>query len=260
MQEIKIKVISWDEHQPKSDRVRHKHWFKVKMDCGMSHGLFGLSAEQRWFFIQLLCECCRKNSDTVVIRVDRFLHLCNISETSMMSAIKMLEENGTVKILSVHSQSSVMPLTTHNRTGHNRTGNKITEQKMSIDADAAQSASPLKGSSNSRLIAKYKTAYKARYNAYPVIDVKTQGLVKTILRSMSEEQACDMVQAFVQMNDPWFVKKAHDFPTFYENLTKVSMALQTGQDHGAPPREKTLKELLEEDEKNGSAILPTTNG
>lgn len=106
-----------------------------------------------------------------------------------------------------------------------------------------------KGSSNSRLIAEYIKAYQGRYKARPVIDGRTQGLVKKILSAVSEDQACDLVQAFLQMNDPWFVKKAHDFPTFYENLTKISMALQTGQDHGAPQKEKSWKELLQEDER-----------
>lgn len=128
-----------------------------------------------------------------------------------------------------------------------------------VDTKRSALVSAKKGSSNSRLIIEYVKAYELRYKARPVIDGRTQGLVKKILTTVPEDQACDMVQAFVQMNDPWFVKKAHDFPTFYENLTKVSMSLQTGQDHGAPPREKTLEELLAEDEKNGIRILPTTN-
>jgi len=112
-----------------------------------------------------------------------------------------------------------------------------------------------KGFSSSRLIGEYIKAYQGRYKARPVIDGRTQGLVKKILSTVPEDQACDLVQAFVQMNDPWFVKKAHDFPTFYENLTKVSMSLQTGQDHGAPEKEKSWIELLKEDERK----LPNGN-
>jgi hypothetical protein len=121
MDEIQLRVIKWNDHQPKSDRVRHKHWFKLKMDCGTSHGLFGLNAEQRWFFVQLLSECCRKDSDTVIIRLDRFSYLCEISKESIISAIKLLEENGTVSVLTQNCQLTDSSLTTHNITEQNIT-------------------------------------------------------------------------------------------------------------------------------------------
>ena len=137
----------------------------------------------------------------------------------------------------------------------------IETTKSDSDAKRLSSTNLKKGSSCSRLIAEYAKAYKARYNASPVIDGRTQGLVKKILSAVPEKKACDLVQAFLQMNDPWFVKKAHDFVTFYENMTKVSMALQTGQDHGAAPKKKTFEELLAEQdgEKNGPRFLQTTD-
>ena len=121
MQEIKLQIVGWKKYQPQSDRSRHKFWFRVNMDCGTSHGLFGLSAEQRWFFVQLLCECCRKDSDTVSIKLSRFSKLCEIEEDSILSAIKLLEENGTVSILSAHCQSTVSPLSPHNKTIQDKT-------------------------------------------------------------------------------------------------------------------------------------------
>jgi hypothetical protein len=93
-----------------------------------------------------------------------------------------------------------------------------------------------------------------------VVDGKTQGQIKKIVADLGEDHACDLIQAFLQMNDPWFITKAHDFITFQNNLTKVSTALQTGQDLGAKPRKKTLEELLREDEQGGTSIFPTTNG
>ena len=128
MTEIKLQIVGWKKYQPQSDRIRHKHWFRVNMDCATSHGLFGLTPEQKWFWLLLLCECCRKDSDIIVIKVDRFMRLCEMSEKSIISAINILEENGTVSRLTEICQKSVSSLSTHNITEHNITD--ITEQNL----------------------------------------------------------------------------------------------------------------------------------
>jgi len=125
MEEILLKIVGWEKYQSKSERARYKYWFRVNMDCGTSHGLFGLNAEQKWFYIQLLCECCRKDTDTISIKISRFVKLCEISESSIISAIKMLEENGTVSILSSDSQQTHNLLKQHNITEHNNTEQNI---------------------------------------------------------------------------------------------------------------------------------------
>jgi hypothetical protein len=38
-----------------------------------------------------------------------------------------------------------------------------------------------------------------------------------------------MVSAYLQMNDAWFITKAHDFSTFINNLAKIGLFLDTGQ-------------------------------
>lgn len=128
MDEVKIQIVGWKKYQPQSDRSRHKHWFRVNMDCGVSHGLFGLSAEQKWFWIQLLSECCRKDSDTISIKIDRFARLCDIDKNSILSAINTLEENGTVSLLTENCQSTVSPLRPHNNTTQNITIQNNTKQ------------------------------------------------------------------------------------------------------------------------------------
>lgn len=80
------------------------------------------------------------------------------------------------------------------------------------------------------LIKCYIDSYKARYGqaARPDVSGRVQGLMKTLFRDYSLEKMTAIVQAFLQMDDEWFKKKAHDFPTLYENIGKVQTALNNG--------------------------------
>lgn len=90
-------------------------------------------------------------------------------------------------------------------------------------------------SSAATLIAAYCDAFRARYGMNPPIDGKAAGLAKNLLRSIPLEKACLLVQAYLQLEDQWFLTKCHDFPTFIQNLTKVAVALSHG---AADPQER----------------------
>lgn len=80
-------------------------------------------------------------------------------------------------------------------------------------------------------IGRYVRAYQKRYGpkARPELrDGKTQGLISTFVKSQPVERACQLIEAYLQMDDKWFLTKSHDFGTFKENLQKVGLALDTG--------------------------------
>lgn len=78
------------------------------------------------------------------------------------------------------------------------------------------------------LIAAYCDAFKARHGIFPVVDGKTAGLAKYVLQAVPLEKAKLMVQAYLQMDDPWFKTRFHDFDTFRGNLSKVAVSLANG--------------------------------
>lgn len=81
-----------------------------------------------------------------------------------------------------------------------------------------------------QLIGGYIDAFRLRYgkNARPDVGGRVQGQMKALLKDHPVPRLLALIQAFCQMDDPWFVKKAHDFPTLYENLGKVQTALRNG--------------------------------
>lgn len=78
-------------------------------------------------------------------------------------------------------------------------------------------------------IATYAKAFEARWKSRPDLRGKVQGQIKTFLADTPIERACELIQVYCQMEEPWFVTKCHDFGTFLENIGKVNIALDTGQ-------------------------------
>lgn len=81
-----------------------------------------------------------------------------------------------------------------------------------------------------QLISAYVDAFRARYGpkARPDVGGKVQGLMKTMLKDHPLPRLIALVQAFCQMDDDFFKKKCHDFPTLYCNIGKVQTALLNG--------------------------------
>lgn len=78
-------------------------------------------------------------------------------------------------------------------------------------------------------IATYVQAYQARYpGGRPDLRGKIQGAIKRYVQETQIERACEMIRTYCEMDDRWFLTKAHDFGTFIENLSKVGLKLDTG--------------------------------
>ncbi len=80
------------------------------------------------------------------------------------------------------------------------------------------------------LIKAYIDCFRQRYgpNARPDVGGKVQGLMRTMLKDHPLPRLIALVQAFTQMDDDWFKKKCHDFPTLHGNIGKVQTALLNG--------------------------------
>lgn len=97
-----------------------------------------------------------------------------------------------------------------------------------------------------KFIAVYVSAVKAKYGpkTRPDLSGKVQGEIKRFLKDTPLDRAMDLIQVFLQMEDPWFKTKCHDFATFISNLQKIGLALDTGQ---KTVGRKGIEQLLAED-------------
>lgn len=80
------------------------------------------------------------------------------------------------------------------------------------------------------------SAHQLRYKSRPPIESgKLRGQIKNFVLGWggSIDKAIELIQVYYQMNDPWFVKRVHDFETFTNNLQKVCEAHASGMESSA---------------------------
>ena len=107
-----------------------------------------------------------------------------------------------------------------------------------------------------QVIKVFVNAHRTRYGNHttPHIGPKEAGLAKNLLKTYKVEQLSLMFQVYVQMEDRYFLSKAHDLPTFCANINTVKLALQKGR---KAPNEKGFNEYVEElERKNEQRALP----
>lgn len=105
----------------------------------------------------------------------------------------------------------------------------------------------------------YVDAWRVRYpgERKPDLGGKVRGRIKTFLADVSVDEAIDLIQVYLQLDDPWFKTKCHDFETFMQNVTKVSAALGAGKQN---PGKKDWYELFLEQEKEREERRRKLNG
>jgi len=267
MERVEIEIVNWGKHQTSTDSVRHPRWFKVNNDIATNDALFGLSASTKWLWICLLAHVSKNirschRGDTELARschVDatHFTRTCNIRRTDFKRGLTELQARKCIKIVQ-WTDSRVSDRLDKKRRDKKR--GDLSEGATSIPPTAVSPASQVETRTPARdLIVEFIKAYEGRYKTRPVIDGRTQGLVKQVLKAVPLERAKLLVQCYLQLEEPWFKTKAHDFVTFYENLTKISTSLDAGKLVGtdAGPREKDWREIVRERENDRRSIRET---
>lgn len=259
--DIEITILNWEKYNPQNFKTRYPHWFRLDREITRSKTLLDLTAEEKWVWVALLCVGCRHVGEGGVIKTS-LKWLAREADVSVEAIKIALQKLVTANALAINWQSigNVEATTEQDITLQDRTEQK-NDAKISKKAPpelgaARRSESKVPSGDFKTLIGEYCAAYKCRYNARPVIDGRTQGLVKRVVTDVGLETARLLVQTYLQMDDPWFKTKAHDFVTFYENLTKISASMQTGKTVGQKPDQyRPIWELLREEESDDGEKL-----
>lgn len=107
------------------------------------------------------------------------------------------------------------------------------------------------GKASQLLVKAYCDAFKARYGAFPIVEGKTLGLSRYVLQAVSLDRAQDLVQAFLQMDDKYFITMHHSFSCFVQSLSKVAVALAFGS---KDPNDRTFWQNVFKDSHAGTDV------
>lgn len=227
MEEIEVKIINWEKHQPKTDAVRHPHWFKLKNDMPNNEALFGLTAETKWVWICLLCLASKKRSGVLKFKADWFGHWAGgIATQNVTVAITSLQLSGIIECAQsfVHDTRSRLE---ERRIEENR-GENTGERKIEKNSKKANLSVRPPDFGSKEVIAHYCEEYKTRYGGNPTITGKTAGQVKSLLKTLSVCRVKDLISVYLQTEDPWFLKVRHRFSEFSSNLEQLGASLEKG--------------------------------
>jgi hypothetical protein len=104
------------------------------------------------------------------------------------------------------------------------------QQAELIPADASRSGKTPPPNSR-EIIALYCDEWKARYKAAksPPIRGKEAGQLTKFIIDLGEPRVREIITAYFQMPDAWFVTKSHDITTMLASLNKITHFISTGQ-------------------------------
>lgn len=260
---INIEIKSWADYQGRKD-VKNPSWFKLSHFFLEHPKIADLSSEEKIAWIYILCERSkRRTSDVVTINGMSFHRVTGISEECFHRAISKLKQLQMIEVRTLRGRYARGTLDQEKRREPSACapGSRKEERAVPAPEDTRNvlesavtpSATPAEPSSSSKFIGVYVESYQRRYGqkARPGLGGKTQGGIKRLLGETPLARACEMIQVFLQMDDPWFVTKAHDFETFTANLTKVGLALDTGVNGGVS---KWEQEMLQRERDDFSRI------
>jgi hypothetical protein len=79
------------------------------------------------------------------------------------------------------------------------------------------------------VVAVYCTEFKKRYGSNPIIMQPHAKQLRQLLETVGSERAKELVRAYFQMNDKWYVTKRHDTWTLISNIQAVQQFNETGK-------------------------------
>lgn len=103
---MQITIRNWDEYNPRRDQKTFT-WFRLENGIATDAKLFGLSAEQKFCWICLLCEASKRGSSTITVYSDWLSHNTGIKKSIIEETIKILNDRGILDIVRTDPCESV---------------------------------------------------------------------------------------------------------------------------------------------------------
>ena len=84
-----IKIVNFERFNPRKDRKEHS-WFRLDNTVAFSEDLFGLDADQKWFWIYLLSHESKRQNGAIDLNWGYLEQYSGVSIKKMKSAIERL--------------------------------------------------------------------------------------------------------------------------------------------------------------------------
>jgi hypothetical protein len=101
-----IQIVNWAGYNPRAD-LKHTNWFRIEADIATSRKLFGLDAEQRWFWVYLLSLAASQNKGGQIDAEPRYLaHFSMVTESKCIVALEQIQAAGLITMSGIRPDVS----------------------------------------------------------------------------------------------------------------------------------------------------------
>lgn len=133
---------------------------------------------------------------------------------------RLAEPSGVYPLTPTPTLSPTLPLSLSLTHAHSQKK----EAKKNLSPSAAQKVSE----QSDQVIGLYFNFWKEKYTGRAPLTGKHFSLLKGIVKTNGVERTSQLLKAFFEMPDPWFIKRRHDVETFNANLNQVAHFADTG--------------------------------
>lgn len=231
----KITVTNWTKHNPK-----HKRNFKkTLLDNRFCEDakIRSLPMTSRWLFLNLLGVCSDMCGDTVEVSSNtlRTMLECNLNIDGVLDQLQSLQ-------LVKYTKNTFLL----ERKGRERKGSEgnsvkgITEKKPEEKVEIVSSKQQLDfqspgeiekapGMKANEAIVHYCTLWKKRYGSNPTMTKQQIGQLMRMVKELHLPKVLKLLEAYLKMNDTWYIKKRHDLVVFAQNISAIGHFMDTGK-------------------------------
>jgi len=249
-----VTFLNWEKYQGETKRYKHSYWFRTENKIWMHELWDRLSDREFRAFTFLKCYVSQQGHETgsATLELKTISRMSGIEPEIFISTIGKLRELEIVETKGEINSPRDIPVrapcdssaTQHNITEHNNTDlsegrisdeirpaeicEKVIPVKTELPARAKRGRPKSNPDGERRFVGEYVQAYSARWKTRPALDGKTLGEIRRLVRDFGVERASALMQAYLQIDDPRFVKECHPFNLLMLNLNRLSVALDRG--------------------------------
>lgn len=226
---IIIHIKDWKKLQANSTTK----YFRVYNSMMDDPRIINLPGSQFKVWITILSLCSRVQAEFVQTSLRDLAKISRVRAEFSRDCATTLQ---SLQVLSIQK----LGLDRGDRGERKTEGRKKSKNKSKVVVETKELLTSPDGSSPIQaFINTYSKALKTKYGEAAKLDLtgKTIGQIKTVLKDIGLRRSCDLIQVYFQIQDPWFIKRCHDFSTFITNIQKIGIALDTGK---SDPSKKDL--------------------
>lgn len=235
---IRVEILNWQKYNPKRAQKTYT-WLRLENNIALSRGLHGLTGEQKWAWVVLLCEASKDNKGVLEIDTEWLADLARVKKNVVESLLRTLAKNLTITLTlpSTTPDYTKLPLRTYETYETYETNENILP--------------------NSPLRVEHRRAFdfELLYKEYPRKEGKHQGMLTCRAQIKTEEDFLLLKQAITRYSE--HVKKTAQELRFVKHF---STFMSSWRDWLEPDTGTALKEeepewvRLEREKENRNAI------